>query len=101
MNKAMFDRDKYKKTVPTQSLKALANEERFQILLLLHQKNQLCAQDIQKYFYLEQSTTSHHLKLLKDVGLIQATKKGRHIYYAFQKEVYEALMGQLQQLFDL
>ena len=65
--------------------KALANEERLKIIGLLIQYKELCAQDVQKHFYLEQSTTSHHLNTLRRVGIIQASKRGRNIYYSMNR----------------
>ena len=45
--------------------KALANEERIEIIKLLKKNGEMFAQDIERHFYLEQSTTSHHLNMLK------------------------------------
>jgi DNA-binding transcriptional ArsR family regulator len=43
--------------------KALANEDRLKIIQLLIKNEEMCAQDVEKHFFLEQSTTSHHLKV--------------------------------------
>jgi len=32
-----------------------------------------------------QSTISHHLRVLKDAGLIQADKRGRSVYYSIAR----------------
>ena len=45
--------------------KALANEERMEIIRLLLEHKVLYAKEVQKHFYLEQSTASHHLNILK------------------------------------
>ena len=57
--------------------KALANEERIEILKLLKKNEEMFAQDIERRFYLEQSTTSHHLNMLKRAGITKARKQGR------------------------
>jgi DNA-binding transcriptional ArsR family regulator len=75
-----------------QTFKALANEERLEILKLLHQNKEMYAQTIEKHFYLEQSTTSHHLNTLRRSGIIQSRKEGRRIYYSIN---YQALNGVL------
>ena len=40
------------------------------------------AQDIEKHFYLEQSTTSHHLNMLKKAGITKSRKDGRKVFYS-------------------
>ena len=59
-----------------QVFKALANEDRIEIIRLLKKNKEMCAQDVEKHFFLEQSTTSHHLNTLKRSCLTKARKKG-------------------------
>jgi DNA-binding transcriptional ArsR family regulator len=66
--------------------KALANEERLQIIRLLKQNKEMFAQDVEKHFYLEQSTTSHHLNTLKRAGITKSRKTGRNIYYSLDHD---------------
>ena len=62
--------------------KALANEERIEIIKLLKKNGEMFAQDIEKHFYLEQSTTSHHLNMLKKAGITESRKDGRKVFYS-------------------
>ena len=62
--------------------RALANEERIEIIKLLKKNQEMAAQDVEKHFFLEQSTTSHHLNTLKRAGITKARKEGRNIYYS-------------------
>ncbi len=62
--------------------KALANEDRLKIIQLLINNEEMCAQDVEKHFFLEQSTTSHHLNTLRRAGVTKARKKGRNVYYS-------------------
>ena len=55
--------------------KALANEDRLKIIQLLIKNEEMCAQDVEKHFFLEQSTTSHHLNTLRRAGITKARKK--------------------------
>ena len=71
-----------------QFFRALANEERIEIIKLLIKNNELAAQDVEKHFYLEQSTTSHHLNTLKRVGVLKSRKEGRHILYSINSESF-------------
>ena len=62
-------------------LKVIAEENRLKILCLL-QKQNLCVCEIQKYFDLPQNLISHHLKVLKDFGLVESKKEGTKIIYS-------------------
>lgn len=71
--------------------KALANEERIEILKLLKKNEEMFAQDIERRFYLEQSTTSHHLNMLKRAGITKARKQGRKIFYSIDYPSFKSL----------
>jgi ArsR family transcriptional regulator, arsenate/arsenite/antimonite-responsive transcriptional repressor len=77
--------------------KALANEERIEIVKLLKKNEEMYAQDIERRFYLEQSTTSHHLNMLKRAGITKARKEGRKVYYSINydsfKEIWESFFS--------
>lgn len=60
--------------------KALADEHRLRMLMLL-QAQELCACQIVEAFELANSTISKHLSILRQVGLIQSRKDGRWVYY--------------------
>ena len=54
--------------------KALNDETRRKILLLLKEKKML-AGDISSPFSITEATVSHHLSILKDAGLVRTEKK--------------------------
>lgn len=62
--------------------RALANEERIEIVKLLKKNGEMAAQEVEKHFYLEQSTTSHHLNTLRRAGVTKSRKEGRNIFYS-------------------
>ena len=63
-------------------LKALADPTRLRILhLLLQHEDAICVFEITDKFKLEQPTISHHLRLLRDLGLIDGYKRGLFAYY--------------------
>jgi len=76
--------------------RSLANEERLEIILKLYREGELCASDIEKSFFMEQSTTSHHLNYLKNVGVLDSRKQGRNVFYSVNKknltEVYDSFL---------
>jgi len=77
-----MDAKDYAKYIRT--FRALGSEERLQIVSLL-MDGPLCASDVEKQFYMEQSTTSHHLNTLKKAGILKSSKQGRHIYFSVDK----------------
>lgn len=62
------------------SLKILSEENRLRILCIL-QNDQHCVCQIFQQLKLSQSLVSHHLKDLKDLGVIDSTKKGLYVHY--------------------
>ena len=60
----------------------MGDEERIEIIKLLKKNGEMFAQDIEKHFYLEQSTTSHHLNMLKKAGITKSRKDGRKVFYS-------------------
>lgn len=72
--------------------KALADRNRVEILrLLARQPGPLCACDVVEHFDLSQPTVSHHLKVLREAGLLSATRRGLWTFYAPHPEARRAL----------
>src|SRR5688500_3775986 len=66
-------------------LKALADPTRLRILAILAAQpasEPLCACDVETAFDLSQPTISHHLKVLREAGLVSVSKRGLWHYYA-------------------
>ncbi|MBI4672063.1 MAG: winged helix-turn-helix transcriptional regulator [Chloroflexi bacterium] len=63
------------------TLAALADRTRVQMLLLLGEKGRLCVGDIAANFRISRPAISHHLKVLKAVGVLQSEKVGQEVYY--------------------
>ncbi len=63
-------------------LKIIAEENRFKILCILLNHGEKCVCEIWQYLELSQNLTSHHLKTLKDFGLIRSRKKGLNVFYS-------------------
>ena len=61
--------------------KAMADENRVRMLMLLS-GGELCVCRITELFGLSPSTTSKHLSILYQAGLVNARKEGRWIYYS-------------------
>ena len=50
-----------------------------------------CVSDVAKNFELAMSTISHHIKELKNAGLIKCEKKGQRVYCSVSEEVLEKI----------
>ena len=78
--------------------KALANEERIEIVKLLRRNKEMFAQDIERCFYLEQSTTSHHLNMLRRAGITKSRKQGRKVFYSIDYPSFKGLWDEFSYL---
>ncbi|MFL5951490.1 MAG: ArsR/SmtB family transcription factor [Gaiellaceae bacterium] len=75
--------------------KALADPTRIAIVNQLSAAGEVCVCNLTAAFELSQPTVSHHLKVLRDAGLVQATRRGTWAYYRLVPEAVEALRGAL------
>jgi ArsR family transcriptional regulator len=66
--------------------KALSDQNRIQILLILSQK-ETCACKFYEALGVTQQVASRHLKALYDAQLIIGRKEGKGIYYSLNKEM--------------
>jgi ArsR family transcriptional regulator len=65
------------------TFKALADPVRLRLLSLIasHAGGEACVCDLTGPFDVSQPTISHHLKVLKQVGLIDSERRGTWVYY--------------------
>lgn len=62
-------------------LKALAHPIRISIVKHLENGNKLTVSEIHNLLKIEQSTTSHHLGILKDKGILKSQRDGKNTFY--------------------
>ena len=62
-------------------LKAIAHPMRIAILNYLEDGKKLTVTEIHELLKIEQSTTSHHLGILKDKGVLSSKRDGKNTYY--------------------
>ncbi len=62
-------------------LKAIAHPMRIAILHHLEDNKKLNVTQIHELLNIEQSTTSHHLGILKDKGVLASKRDGKNTYY--------------------
>ena len=66
-------------------LKIVAEENRLKILCTL-KAGERCVCDIWKDLAIPQNLASHHLRVLKDAGLINSRKEGLNVIYWLNKQ---------------
>jgi ArsR family transcriptional regulator len=73
--------------------KALAEPVRLRLLSLIgaHAGAEACVCDLTEAFDLTQPTISHHLKVLREAGLIDSERRGTWVYYRVRPEALDRL----------
>jgi DNA-binding transcriptional ArsR family regulator len=67
-------------------LKAIAHPVRIAIVNYLDGGKKLTVTEIHELLGIEQSTTSHHLGILKDKGVLASRRDGKNTYYFMRHE---------------
>lgn len=78
-------------------LKIVAEENRLKILCILR-NGEKCVCDMWQYLNLPQNLVSHHLKVLRDLGLIFSEKRGLKVFYKLNKKVVKKYLKLLNKL---
>ena len=81
-------------TEVTTALKALSEEIRIRLLLVLMEK-EACVCELMATFDMAQSKLSHHLIALRDAGFIKDEKRGKWNYYRIDTKSLDAMRKNL------
>ena len=75
------------------SFKALGDPVRLRLLSLIasHEGGQACVCDLTDAFEVSAPTISHHLKVLKESGLVSSERRGTWVYYRAEPAALELL----------
>ncbi|BBC95190.1 transcriptional regulator [Streptomyces rochei] len=73
--------------------KALGDPVRLRLLSMIASRagGEVCVCDLTPAFDLSQPTVSHHLKLLREAGLIDCERRGTWVYYWLVQEMTDRL----------
>ncbi len=71
--------------------RALADPTRVAIVNRLAAAEECCVCDLNAAFDLSQPTISHHLKVLRDAGLVESSRRGTWAFYRLVPEAVRAL----------
>jgi ArsR family transcriptional regulator len=75
--------------------RALADPTRVGLVNRLAAIEEACVCDLTAAFALSQPTISHHLKILREAGLVEAERRGTWAWYRLVPEAIEELAGAL------
>lgn len=70
----------------TRLVTALGDPARLEIMTLLGSQGRMNVGDIAGHFRLSRPAISHHLKVLKDAGIVKSEKVGQEIYYRLDRD---------------
>ena len=78
-------------------LKALADPVRLRLMSLIasHPGGEACVCDLTGAFDLSQPTISHHLKVLREAGIIDGERRGTWVYYRLEPAALERMAALL------
>lgn len=71
---------------------ALADRQRLKILHALQGGEELCVCDVAHVLRVSVSAASHHLRRLRDLGILKDRNDGRMIYYSLRQSFVAALV---------
>jgi ArsR family transcriptional regulator len=74
----------------TRVLKAVSDRNRLRIVNMLAHKKSVCVCEIGSVLGISQSTTSRHLKILENAGLIYSTRDGKWVDYHISLDADDA-----------
>jgi ArsR family transcriptional regulator len=76
-----------------QLLQALGHPTRLSIVRELTGTSEVCACDFTSCCDVQQPTVSHHLRILKEAGVIEAERRGTSIFYRLVPAAADRLRG--------
>jgi ArsR family transcriptional regulator len=71
--------------------KALSDPTRVAIVNRLAAADECCVCDLTEAFELSQPTISHHLRVLRDAGLVESSRRGTWAYYRLVPDAVQQL----------
>ena len=83
--------------------KALGDNNRLRIIKILasNMLDSVCVNDLKKILNLSQPATSQHLKILKNIQILESKKVGNCVYYRINRNKMVEIKKQMDFLFEL
>ena len=76
--------------------KALGDPVRLRLAALIASQAEICVCELTPHFELSGPTISHHLKILREAGLIDGERRGTWVYYWVKSDALHTLSALLQ-----
>lgn len=80
----------------TETLRAIAHPQRLLIIEMLHAEKSLTVTEIHERLGIEQAVASHHLRILKDRGVVQVRRDGKNSNYALTSAAFFQIITTLE-----
>lgn len=94
LNARILDKDKL--DTATSMLKAIAHPMRIAILKYLEGGKRLTVTQIHELLGIEQSTTSHHLGILRNKGVLCSSREGKNTFYYLKHNILSQIVDCLE-----
>ncbi len=75
--------------------KALGDPVRLRMASMIASRPEVCVCEITPAFDLSSGTISHHLKTLREAGLVDCERRGTFVYYRIEPEAVQSLRALL------
>lgn len=76
----------------TEVLRAIAHPHRLLIVEMLFQQKSMNVTEIYERLGIEQAVASHHLRILKDRGIVQVRRDGKNSNYSLTSDEYFVIL---------
>jgi DNA-binding transcriptional ArsR family regulator len=73
--------------------KALADPTRLKIAYALMKERELCVCDLAHVLEATVASTSHHLRLMKNLGIAKSRKEGKWVFYSLEDEHIQQILA--------
>ena len=82
-------------------LKALGDEKRLKIIKIFASNNNetFCVSDVAKQLGISQPATSQHIKILKNIGILEENRRGFRVFYKINSDVLAEYRKDIDELF--
>ena len=76
-------------------LKCICDETRFEILEMLQKDKELCVNDFVEKIKKDQPLISHHLKTLKNCGIVKSRDEGKKAIYSIANDQLSEIVSSI------
>ena len=76
--------------------KALGDPVRLRLMSLIASQPEVCVCDLTGAFEVSGPTISHHLRVLREAGLVDSERRGTWVYYRVRKDSFRQLGALLE-----